>query len=49
MAKLGCGDCVCGTDAFLFSNCPFSQNYPQHQKGEENRKPNYFMLEEQGG
>lgn len=49
MAKLLCGDCVCGTDAFLLSNSPISQIYPLTQKGEENRKQNYFMLEEQGG
>ena len=49
MAKLGWGDCVWGNAGFVFLFYTSSQNYPQHQKGEEHRKENYFMLEEQGG
>ena len=40
--KLVCEDCVGGNVGFCFSLCASSQNYPQHQKGEEHRKENYL-------
>ena len=49
MARLGCGDCVCGTDTFLLSNSLISQIYPLTQKGDEYTTKNHFHSEEQGG